>query len=298
MGVEVVDDLLGHVADGAHGDDDPVGVGSAIVVEQLIVGAQLGVDLAHVLLHDAGDGVVVGVAGLAVLEEDIAVLVGAAHDGVVGVQAVVPESLHRVHIHHLGQIVIVPDGDLLDLVGGAEAVEEVQEGDTALDGGQMGHRAQIHDFLGVGLAQHGKAGLAAGHDVGVVTKDVQRVAGHGTGRHVEHSGQQLAGDLVHVGDHQQQALGGGVGGGQGAGGQRAVHGAGGAGLGLHLDDLHGLTKDVFPTGGSPLIHVVSHGAGRGDGVDAGHFGKRVGYMGGRGIAVHCLEFASHWRSPP
>ena len=26
VGVEVVDDLLGHVADGAHGDDDPVGV--------------------------------------------------------------------------------------------------------------------------------------------------------------------------------------------------------------------------------------------------------------------------------
>ena len=48
------------------------------------------------------------------------------------------------------------------------------------------------------------------------------------------AGQLLAGDLVHVGDHQQQALGGGVGGGQGAGGQRAVHRAGGAGLGLHL----------------------------------------------------------------
>ena len=27
VGVQVVDDLLGHVADGTHGDDDAVGVG-------------------------------------------------------------------------------------------------------------------------------------------------------------------------------------------------------------------------------------------------------------------------------
>lgn len=46
MSVEVVNDLLSHVADGAHGDDDPVGVGCAIIVEELVVGAQLGVDLA------------------------------------------------------------------------------------------------------------------------------------------------------------------------------------------------------------------------------------------------------------
>ena len=37
VGVEVVDDFLGHVADGAHGDDNAVGVGGAVVVEQLIV---------------------------------------------------------------------------------------------------------------------------------------------------------------------------------------------------------------------------------------------------------------------
>ncbi|CAN3974044.1 1-deoxy-D-xylulose-5-phosphate synthase, partial [Dysosmobacter welbionis] len=36
--IQIVDDLLSHVADGAHGDDDAVCVGSAVVVEQLIVG--------------------------------------------------------------------------------------------------------------------------------------------------------------------------------------------------------------------------------------------------------------------
>ena len=293
VGVQVVDDLLGHVADGAHGDDHPVGVGGAVVVEQLVVGAQLGVDLAHVLLDDAGDGVIVLVGGLAVLEEDVAVLVGAAHHGVLGVEGPLAEGLHRVHVHHVGQVVVVPDGDLLDLVGGAEAVKEVQEGDAALDGGQVGHSAQIHDLLGVGLAQHGKAGLAAGHDVGVVAEDVQRVGGQGTGGHVEHGGQQLTGQLVHVGDHEQQALGGGVGGGQRARGQGAVDGARRAGLRLHLDDLDGGAEDVLAALGSPLVHIVGHGAGGSDGVDARHLGKGVGHMGGRGVAVHRFQLSSH-----
>ena len=298
VGVEVVDDLLGHVADGAHGDDDPVGVGHAVVVEQLVIGAQLGVDLAHVLFHDAGDGVVVLVAGLAVLEEDVAVLMGAAHHGALGVEGAGAEVADGLPVHHPGQVLIVPDGDLLDLVGGTEAVEEVHEGDAALDGGQVGHRAQVHDLLGVGLAQHGEAGLAAGHDVGVVAEDVQRVAGHGPGGHMEYSGKQLAGDLVHIGDHQQQALGGGVSSGQGAGGQGAVDGAGRAGLGLHLNDLDGLAEDILAASGGPLVHVVRHGAGRRDGIDAGHLGKGVGHVGGGGVAVHSFELACHRRFPP
>ncbi len=130
------------------------------------------------------------------------------------------ELLHGVHVAHILQILVVPDGDLLDLVAGAEAVEEVDEGDLALQSGQMSHGRQVHDLLDVALAQHGKAGLAAGHHVGVVAEDVQRLGGHGTGGHVEHAGQLLGRDLVHIGDHQQQALGGGVGGGQGACAQR------------------------------------------------------------------------------
>ena len=67
---EVVDDLLGHVADGTHGDDDTVGVGGAVVVEELVVGAQLLVDLVHILLHHGGQSGVIAVAGLPVLEEE------------------------------------------------------------------------------------------------------------------------------------------------------------------------------------------------------------------------------------
>ena len=176
-------------------------------------------------------------------------------------------------------------------MGGAEAVKEVDEGHPALDGGQMGHGGQVHDLLNAALGQHGKAGLAAGHHVGVVAEDVQGVGGHGTGGDVEHAGKQLARDLVHIGDHEQQALGGGVSSGQGAGGQRAVNGAGGAGLRLHLDDLDGIAEDVFQSGGGPLVNVVGHGAGRGDGVDTRHLGERIADMRRRGVAVHGFELS-------
>ena len=55
---------------------------------------------------------------------------------------------------------------------------------------------------------------------------------------------QLAGDLVHVGDHQQQALRRGEGGGERAGLQRAVEGAGGAAFALHLDHRRHGAPDV------------------------------------------------------
>ena len=227
------------------------------------------------------------------LEEDVAVLVRAAHGGTLGVQSALAEGLNSVHVDHLSQILVVPNSDLLDLVGGTEAVEEVDEGDAALDGGQVSHRSQVHDLLHVALSQHSKASLAAGHNVGVVTEDVQRLSSNGTGGHVEHRGQQLAGDLIHVGDHQQQALRGGVGGGQGAGGQRAVDGTGSTGLRLHLNNLNGGAEDVLLALSSPLVHIVGHGAGRSNGVNAGYFGEGIADICGRIIAVHGFELSCH-----
>ena len=85
----------------------------------------------------------------------------AAHGGVLGVERVLAEGAHRVHVAHLGQVVVVPHGDLLHLVGGAEAVEEVDERHAALDGGEVRHGGQVHDLLHVRLGQHGEARLAA-----------------------------------------------------------------------------------------------------------------------------------------
>ena len=106
------------------------------------------------------------------LEEHVAVLVGAAHLGVFGVQSLLTELLHSLHVAHFLQIGVIPLLDLLVLMRSTEAIEEVQEGNLALDGAQMCDRGQIHDFLHAALDQHCKAGLTACHNVAVITKDV------------------------------------------------------------------------------------------------------------------------------
>ncbi|MPM24338.1 hypothetical protein SDC9_70820 [bioreactor metagenome] len=293
VGIEVVDNFLGHVADGAHGNDHAVRVGRAIVVEELIIGAQLLVDLDHVFFHHGGQRVIVLVAGLAVLEEDVAVLVRAAGGGALGVQRVLAERAHGVHVAHFLQVLVIPHGNLLHLMRGTEAVEEIHKGNAALDRGQMGHGAEVHNLLHVALAQQGEAAGPAGHHVGMVAEDVQRVGGNRSGGDMKHSRQKLARHLVHVGDHQQQALRGGVGGGQGTGGQGAVDGAGGACLGLHLHHLDFGAEDVFLSSGGPLVHQVCHGGRRGNRIDSRHLGKRVADISSGVVTVHGLKFSCH-----
>ena len=109
------------------------------------------------------------------LEEDIAVLVRAAHHGALGVESALAERVDSVHVGHFLEILIVPDLDLLDLVRGSEAVKEVDERNSALDGSQMRDSREIHDLLRVGLSQHRETGLAARVYVRMVAEDVQRV---------------------------------------------------------------------------------------------------------------------------
>ena len=185
---------------------------------------------------------------------------GAAHGGVRGVESSLAEGLNGVHVAHVLEVLVVPDSDLLDLVGGAEAVKEVEEGNAALDGCKVSNWSEVHDLLNVALAEHGKAGLAAGHDVGVVAEDAQRVGSQSTGGDVEHAGEQLAGYLIHVRDHQKKTLRSGVGGGQSAGVQGAVHCAGCAGFCLHLLHLDGAAEDVLLSLCRPLVNKVCHRA--------------------------------------
>ncbi len=120
--------------------------------------------------------------------------------------------------------------------------KKLRNGTLALDGGKVSHRREVHDLLDVALGEHGEAGLAAGHDVGVVAEDVQGVGGDATGGDVEDARQLLARDLVHVRDHQEQALRSRVGGGQSAGAQRAVNGTGGAASDSISTTLTGVPK--------------------------------------------------------
>ena len=289
---QIIDGFLGGFGNRTHDDDDAVRVRSAVVVIQMIVAASELVNLLHIVLdcrRDRGDLLV---ARLAALEEDIRVDRGAAGEGMLRVERVLAEGLERIHIDERAQILVVERLDLLDLVRGAEAVKEVQHRHAAVDGGQVRDRTQIHDLLGRRGCEQRKARVAHAHDVRMVAEDGQRVGGQCARGNVEHARQHLACDLIHIRDHQQQALGGRVGGGQRAGLQRAVHGAGGAALGLHLNHADRLAEQVLFAVGRPFIHIFRHWRRRRDREDAGYLGERVRDVRGRLVAVHdCCLFA-------
>ena len=293
LSVQVVDHFFHDVAGRAHGHDHAIGFGISVVVEGLVVAAGDGGDALHGVNHDGGHFVVEGVAGFAVLEVDVGVLGGAALMGMFRIHGVVAEFLNLVPVHDLADVFIVDDFDLADFVRGTEAVEEVAEGHAGVDGGEMSHQSEVHGFLGVVGAQEGEAGLTGGHDVLMVAEDGQSMRGQGAGGNMEDGRQKFAGDLVHVGDHEQQALRSREGGGQSAGNEGAVNSAGGTGFGLHFTDGDGLSHQVLLALGGPFVGQFAHdGRGR-DGVDGGNVAQGVGNVRGGGIAVHSLHVFGH-----
>ena len=293
---QVVDDFFRYVADRAHRDDHAVGIRRAVIVEELIVGADLGIDFIHIFFDNGRNRVVELVACLTMLEEDVAVLVRAAQHRALRVERTLAERFDRVVIDHLVEILEIPHFDLLNLVRGAEAVEEVQERHAALDRGKVCHSAEVHHFLRVRLGKHRKAGLAACVNVAVVAENVERVGRERTGRDMEYARQQLACDFIHVRDHEKKALGCGVGRRQRTGGKAAVHGACGARLRLHLHDFYFRTEDVLHVSCGPYIDLIGHRAGRRDRVNAGNFRKGVAYMRRSGIAIHGFLDSWHFGS--
>lgn len=123
----------------------------------------------------------------------------------------------------------------------------------------------------------------------MIAKDVQGVGSDATRGDVEDARELLARDLVHVRDHQEQALRSRVGGGQSTGTQRTVNGTGCTRLGLHLDDLDRGAKDVLATLGRPLVDMVGHRAGRRNGINSRYLGVRIRNICGRLVAVHRLK---------
>lgn len=107
---------------------------------------------------------------------------------------------------------------------------------------------------------------------------------------VEHCREQLACNLVHVGNHQQQSLRGCVCRCQRSGLQRPVHGAGGAAFALHFLYQHRLAKDIAAAGCGPFVHIFGHCRRRGDRVDGSDFREHVAHVGSGLIAVACYEF--------
>ena len=124
--IQVLNGLIDGLTDGTHRNDNVLSIRSAVVVEQLVVGADLLVYLVHVLFYNSGECIVVRVACLASLEEDIRVLsrTSRGRDGSGSAHSCGMRLIASM-IYHIFQVIVIPCFDLLHLMRGTEAIEEV-----------------------------------------------------------------------------------------------------------------------------------------------------------------------------
>ena len=207
LSVQMIHGLVHRVGTRSHDHDHALGGGIADVVEEAVAAPGQLAEPLHRALDGARTGVVKRIRCLARLKEDVRVLGGSAEDRTIRRQPAVTVRVDQWLRNQRAQVLVCQLFDLRDLVRRPEAVEEVQERNARLECCRMRDRGHVVRFLHGVRAQQREACLPAGHHVGVVAEDRQRVRGERPRRHVHRERGELARDLVHVGNHQQQALG-------------------------------------------------------------------------------------------
>ena len=255
---KVADRLLGGLGAASHENDYALGVLGPRVVEQPVGSPGQPGEAFHRLLDDLRAPQVVGIGRFPGLEEHIGILCRAAYDGAFRRKTASPVRGDLLGVDHLSDDLVVERGDLHHFVTGPETVEEVNERHTRLERGRRGYQGEVVDFLNAVGCQKAPPGAAGGHHIGVIPEYRKGLGGDRPGGYVEHCRCELAGDLEHVGDHQQEALGGRERGGQCATLQRSVNGSGCASLALQFRDKRNGTPDVRIPGGGPGITQFAH----------------------------------------
>ena len=248
----------------------------------------------HGLLDDAGDAGVERVHGLARLEVDVRVLRGSTDERTLGRKRASAMSTDEIFGYELAQVVVGERLDRIQLVRRSEPVEEVHERHTRAQCRGLRDERQIVSLLDGRRSEQRKACLPDCHHVGVVAEDRKALSRERTGSNVQHRRGELPRDLVHVRDHEQQALRCGERRREGAALQRAVESAGGTSLALHLDDGGDASPQVRPPLTRPLVGKLGHRRRRSDRVDAADLVESVGNRRRRLVPV---EHHGHLRPP-
>ncbi len=290
---QIIHSLINGITYGTHGNDDIFRIGSTVIIKQMIFPPGDFGDFLHVMFHDLRNSLKILIGSFPALEIDVRVLRTAPYHRVIGIQRPVPELPDGFIIHQRLDILIVNGFNLLNLMGCAESVKEVKEGNPALDCRQMGNRCQIHCFLNTGGCQHGKPCLPTCHNILMITENGQGMGSQSPCADMKYCRQQFSGNLVHVGDHQQKSLGCGVRRCQSASGKGAMYGSGCAALRLHLNDLYFLSENVFLPMGGPLVHMLRHWRRRRYGINGGYLGKGIGHICCCLVTIHGFDLFSH-----
>ena len=278
--------------------DDPVSFGMPGVAEQVVAAPGQAGEIVHCLLDNSRKRLVERIDGLARLEKGVRVVRRTSHHRVLRRKRSRTERTDPIVVDHRPDVLVGDDRDLVLFVRRAKAVEEIQDRHTRLEGRRLSDQREIVRFLHRRCSEHGESGHARAHHVGVVAEDRQRLRGERTCGNVKHAGRQFACDLVHVGQHQQQALRRGVGRREGAALQRAVHRTGSTALGLHLLDHRDVAPDVLDALRGPGVRQLGHGRRRSDRKDRRDLVDSVRDVGSRCVAIHHRRLnVRHARSP-
>ncbi len=282
---QVVNRFRGGFGAGTHQHHHPLGLGMADIFVRLITPAGALGEALQFFADDFRQGVIERIGRLASLKKNIRILGGAAHHRGLRRQGAAAVGVDPFGADQDAQIVIGKRHDAVNFVRGAETVKEMQHRHAAAQRDGQGHGGLILGFLHIAGGQHGETGGATGHHIRMIAENRQGMGGHRAGGHVHDEAGQLAGDLVHIGNHQQQALGRSEGGAYGSRLQRAVHGADGSGLALHLQDARHAAEDILLP---PRRHIVGRFAHRTRGrnrIKHRHFAGAKSHVGDGFVAV-------------
>jgi len=132
-GRQVLHGLVGRLRARTHKHDHALDIGGADIVEEVVFPSGERREPIHILLHHLRAGQIVPVDGLPALEVHVWVLAGAPQSGTVGCHGPLPDRKHVLLVDHGPEHVVTHELEPLHLVGGTEAVAEVDEGDPRLE---------------------------------------------------------------------------------------------------------------------------------------------------------------------
>ena len=187
--IQVINGFHSRLAYGTHSDYDALCVFCAVVVKEMMLATGDFRHLSHSFFNEVGNGVVIFIGNFAALEVDVGVLRGAADNGMIGVKSATTELFNGIPIQNFCEIRIINDFDLLNFVGSAETVKEVDERNTTLNSDQVSDSRQIHNFLNAGFAEHGATALTTRHNVLMIAEDVQVVGSKRARADMENAGE-------------------------------------------------------------------------------------------------------------
>ncbi len=291
--IQVFHGLLSGFGAGAHDDENAVGGRRTDILKQFVVPSRQRREFVHLFLDDVGTGGIEGVDGLTSLKVHVGVLRGTAQDRMIGRECAPAVRLHQLVVDHGPHILVGELLDLHDFMRGSEPVEEMDERDPSFERGCLCDESIIHNLLNRVRREHCEPCGPGSHDVAVVAEDGECLGGKGPGGNMEHGGCQLAGDLEHIRDHQQETLRSREGGRERSGLQRTMHRSGRSPFALHLGDRRDCPPEVFSPLSRPLIGPFPHVRGGGDGVNCDDFTQFVSNIRGGFVAVDRDHFPFH-----